>query len=210
MYPRQVQLRSVEKLDLVSAGVSGLTLRFEAADVAAITAGSDFDRSTLGLGLSGTGNVLFVDPGPNGIDLAGWTLLGPAVVDGVDRQVHQNGTSILALLAVTNLTLVGTSAAETLTGLAGDDVISGGGGADTLIGGLGADRITQRASETNGAAGSRLDGGAGADTLIFQGVQAYTSNYVRLNGGDGDDLIQVGRIGRMSARSRSTAAPGRT
>ena len=64
-YAQELAVSNVEKIDLISAGVSGLNLKFTAQDVAAITAGSDFQQSTLGLGLSGIGNTLFVDAGAN-------------------------------------------------------------------------------------------------------------------------------------------------
>jgi hypothetical protein len=97
-FAQQVQLSNIERLDLASAGASGLRLRFEATDVAAITAGSDFQRSTLGFGLSGAGGVLFVDAGANQFDLGGWSELGWAMVNGANYQLHQSGTSILGLL----------------------------------------------------------------------------------------------------------------
>jgi Ca2+-binding RTX toxin-like protein len=208
LYAQQVQLRNVEKLDLMAAGVRGQTLRLTSEDVAAITAGSDFQRAGLGHGLTGVGATLFVDAGPNALDLSGWTSLGRVEIDGVNRQLLQAGENLLVVLANTSVT--GSSASETLTGYGADDTISGGGGADILTGYEGNDRITQTAATANGAAGSRLEGGAGADTLIFDGEQAYTLNYVRLDGGDGDDLVQVGRQRQDVGSVQVEAAPAKT
>jgi Ca2+-binding RTX toxin-like protein len=190
-YVQAIDARNLERIDLASAGVTGLSLAFTAADVFALTQGSDFDRSALGRGLTGQGGVLFLDAGSNAVDMAGWTLLGPTTMGSLSYQLAQQGDALLAL-RIDGRVLNGTAAAEALTGLTGDDVISGGGGADTLTGGWGDDQIRQTAPEANAAAGSRLDGGQGSDTLIFEGVQAYTSTYLRMNGGDGDDLIRVG------------------
>jgi hypothetical protein len=117
-FAQQVQLSNIERLDLASAGASGLRLRFEATDVAAITAGSDFQRSTLGFGLSGAGGVLFVDAGANQLDLGGWSALGWAVVNGANYQLHQSGTSILGLLGG-DPTPSGSSGGD----IAGDDLV---------------------------------------------------------------------------------------
>ena len=68
-YAQELAVSNVERSDLVAGGATGLNLSFTAQDVASITAGSDFDRATLGLGLTGTGNVLFVTAGSNQLDL---------------------------------------------------------------------------------------------------------------------------------------------
>ena len=69
------------------------------------------------------------------------------VLDGIEF-VRMAGQTI----AVGDLPLSGTDAAEVLTGGPGPDALSGGGGADTLIGGGGADT---------------LSGGSGTDTAVF-------------------------------------------
>ena len=188
-YAQELGVSNIEAVDL-AAGVSGLHLSFTAQDVAVLTSGSDFNRASLGLGLTGTGSTLFVNGGSNDIDLSGWTELGAATVNGGDYQIYQSGSAYLG--ALFNRTLAGTSAGETLSGYGGNDTISGGGGADTLLGRGGDDLITQTAAQANGAAGSVLNGGVGDDRLIFAGSQAYTASYVSMLGGDGNDVIEAG------------------
>jgi hypothetical protein len=96
-YAAEIGVRDVERLDLGSA--TGRNITLAAADVAAITAGSDFDRSTLtGLNLSGAGHTLFVELGATGNVLTlqgGWTYLGNTSHDGTDFAAYQQGDSIL-------------------------------------------------------------------------------------------------------------------
>lgn len=191
-FTQGIRVSNVEKIDLISARVTGLNLSFSAADVAAITAGSDFAQVSLGLGLTGTGNVLLIDAGDNQVDLTGWTVVGRSTVGGIEYDISQNGSSYIGIAVVSDRVLDGTGSAETLAGFAGADVITGGGGADILTGFSGNDTITQVAATTNAAAGTKIDGGDGDDTLLFEGNQAYTPDYVTIGGGDGDDIIRAG------------------
>ena len=188
-YAQEIGVSNIEAVD-IATGVSGLHLSFTAQDVAVLTSGSDFNRASLGLGLTGTGSTLFVNGGSNDIDLSGWTELGAAIVNGGDYQIYQSGSAYLGVII--NKTLVGSSVGETLSSYGGNDTISGGGGADTLLGRGGNDLITQTAAQVNDAAGSVLNGGAGDDRLILAGSQAYTANYVSMLGGDGNDVIEAG------------------
>lgn len=151
---------NVEFLDLESSGVSGKTITLEAADVAALVAGSDFDRAGLpDLDLAGTGNVLIVSPGDNRVVLAGdWTWLADVEWQGRTYAVRQNGDLIVLainraellegtanadyLLAPSNgeWTLSGLGGHDQLIGRVANDVLLGGGGDDTLDGRIGADR----------------------------------------------------------------------
>ncbi len=189
-YKQELKVSNVENVDLVAGGATGLTVKFTELDVMTITAGSDFDRSTLGLGLSGTGNTLFVNAASNEVDVTGLVNLGGAFVNGQEYGLYQVGGAYLGVL--TDMTLSGTPVGETLRGYGGNDILIGAGGADTLIGGQGDDRLTQTAVTLNDAAGSRLKGGSGDDRLVFEGSQAYTSNYVTLLGDEGADVISAG------------------
>lgn len=199
-YRQELNIRNIEHVDLASSGVTGITMKFTAQDVAAITAGSDFDRGSLGLGLTGQGNTLFLDTGANWVDLTGWTHLSNTSVNGTGYTLYQAGGSYLAISA---LRLDGTSADDQLQGYSGDDVLSGSNGNDTLTGGGGSDFMTggdgndvlkQGSTMPNGAAGSYLDGGAGDDTISFSATNAYTSNYVQIKGGDGNDVIRAATL----------------
>ncbi|NMG76079.1 hypothetical protein GPA25_15025, partial [Aromatoleum diolicum] len=79
-YAQEIGVRSIEMLDVAASGVVGRTIALSASDVREITAGSDFDRSSLtGLGLSGTGDTLFLKLGDpsNQLTLKGvWQYLG--------------------------------------------------------------------------------------------------------------------------------------
>jgi hypothetical protein len=79
----------------------GRSIALGAADVAAITAGSDFDRATLGgLNLSGLGNTLFVNVGPssNVLTLQGnWIYLGQYTASGGTFSVYQQNDSVVLL-----------------------------------------------------------------------------------------------------------------
>jgi len=196
-YRQEINVTNVEAIDLGKGGASGLTVKFSAQDVNTITAGSDFDLSTLGLNLTGTGHALFVSSGTNTVDLSGWTGIGIATVQGTSYDLYQSGS---AYLGVAGLSLVGTAAADTLRGyggndtlrgLDGNDTLAGGGGRDLLDGGAGDDVLSQIAPTLNRAAGSSLQGGAGNDDISFSGSQAYTSTYVSISGGDGNDKIHA-------------------
>jgi hypothetical protein len=84
-----------------------LTVKFSAGDVGTISAGSDFDRSTLGLNLTGTGNTLLVHAGNNAVDLTGWSTVGDATVDGLKYAIYNSDTAYLGVS--TDATLVGTA-----------------------------------------------------------------------------------------------------
>jgi len=96
-YRRELKVSNVEVVDLDGSGVKGLGVRLTAQDVAAITAGSDFNRASLGMGLSGVGNVLLLNAGANTVDMAGWSALGSAMVGGQEYGLHQSGTSYLGV-----------------------------------------------------------------------------------------------------------------
>ena len=90
-------MSNVEVVDLAGSGATGRRVRFTAHDVAAITAGSDFNQSTLGLGLSGTGNVLLLNAGANTVNMEGWSAFGSAMVGGQEYGLHRSGTSYLGV-----------------------------------------------------------------------------------------------------------------
>ena len=71
-------------------------------------------------------------------------------LDGGGTQESVTSAATAAVLGITNLTLTGTSKADTLTGGAGND---------TLLGGVGADQLYGEADNDS------LEGGDGTDTL---------------------------------------------
>ncbi|WP_201493296.1 FG-GAP-like repeat-containing protein, partial [Rubrivivax sp. A210] len=181
-YPLEVLVRSVEALDLASAGVHNASLVLSAQDVLDITAGSDFDRASLpDLGLAGTGNTLFLDLGDasNTIDLSGWTLEGAS---GTQQAFVQDQALLL---------LQGGLPHWQWSGSAGDDTLAAGFGIVAASGGDGADALSLQAGSLNARAGSTLDGGAGDDTLVFDGSNAYTAQQVVLRGGEGNDTLRA-------------------
>jgi hypothetical protein len=97
-HPQELNVSNVEHIDVASTGVSGLDLIFTAADVTTITAGSDFIQSSLGLGLTGDGHTLFVDPGANSIDVSSWTFAGDATVAAHQYHLYASGGDVLGLL----------------------------------------------------------------------------------------------------------------
>lgn len=111
-YRQELKVSNVERVDLAASGATGLTVRFSAQDVATITVGSDFDRSTLGLGLSGTGETLFVNAGSNQVDLTGYTAVGGAVVGGLEYGIYRSGDAYLGVLS--NLTEIDLTGIPTL------------------------------------------------------------------------------------------------
>lgn len=100
---RQLELRvqNLEHLDIAATGTTGLNLTFTAQDVANITAGSNFDQTTLGIsGLTGTGHTLFIDLGAgNQIDDTGWNLVGRTEIIGQSFSVYSLGVDLLAINA---------------------------------------------------------------------------------------------------------------
>jgi hypothetical protein len=75
-------------------------------------------------------------------------------------------------IAITNLTLTGTSSADQLTGGSGNDSLSGFGGNDTLVGNGGNDTLNGGAgndSLSGGLGNDTLTGAAGADTVTGGG-----------------------------------------
>lgn len=84
------------------------------------------------------------------------------------------------VVSVQNLTLNGTSGADTLSGGAGNDTLNGNAGNDILIGNAGNDVL-------NGGAGNdTMRGGAGNDTYVLDSA----SDAVVENAGEGLDLVQ--------------------
>jgi hypothetical protein len=163
----------VELLDVAGSGAVGRSITLSGADVAAITAGSDFDRGTLGgLGLAGTGHTLFIDPGANALGLQGvWGYAGGSA---------QGGRGYYALMQGTEMLMVRSGGTTTL----GNGILSA-----TVAGD--ADVATLVASGVNAGAGSVLDGALGDDVLVFSGTNAYTATQVKLLGGEGADTLRV-------------------
>ena len=60
-----------------------------------------------------------------------------------------------------DISITGSSSANTLTGGSGNDTIDGGGGADIIYAGGGNDTVTYRGTETS------IDGGTGSNTLVL-------------------------------------------
>ena len=83
-------------------------------------------------------------------------------------------------ISVQNLTLTGTSAADTLTGRSGNDNLSGGAGNDTLIGNAGNDRLD------GGTGNDAMRGGTGDDTYVVDS----TSDVITENAGEGIDSVE--------------------
>jgi hypothetical protein len=98
-HPTEIGVRGVELLDVAGSGAVGRSITLRGADVAAITAGSDFDRATLGgLGLTGTGHTLFVQLGSasNVLTLSGdWTYLGDSKHGADNYAAYQQGEEVL-------------------------------------------------------------------------------------------------------------------
>jgi hypothetical protein len=96
-YAQELVVSNIEALDIAGSGVNGLHLRFSAQDVVSITAGSDFDQASLGLGLTGTGNALFVNATGDDVNLAGWTDIGGATVQGLEYEIYRSGSTVLGI-----------------------------------------------------------------------------------------------------------------
>jgi hypothetical protein len=96
-YKQELNVVNIEHIDVASTGASDMHFVFTPSDVEKITAGSDFDQSTLGLGLANTGHALFIDPGQNSVDPTGWELLGDAAVHGHEYQIYTSGADVLGL-----------------------------------------------------------------------------------------------------------------
>jgi Ca2+-binding RTX toxin-like protein len=98
-YPLEIGVQNVERLYLKPTN-SGHTLTLSAVDVATISSGSSFDRSTLGLSFSGFGETLFLAFAGQrvDIDLSGWTLEGmSSASEGLGHQVYSSGTALLVV-----------------------------------------------------------------------------------------------------------------
>ena len=86
------------------------------------------------------------------------------------------------VVSVQNLTLNGTSGADTLTGGSGNDTLNGNGGNDTLYGNAGNDTL-------NGGTGNdTMVGGTGNDTYVVNA----TGDIVTESADEGIDLVQSG------------------
>ncbi|NMG73943.1 FG-GAP repeat domain-containing protein, partial [Aromatoleum diolicum] len=99
-YAQEITARDIERLILEPLG-DGLTVRFAEQDVASITAGSDFDRSQLGLeGVEGRGTVLFLESStaPVAVDLEGWARLGTSIhADSFGYAIFGSGDGVLVI-----------------------------------------------------------------------------------------------------------------
>lgn len=84
------------------------------------------------------------------------------------------------VVTVQNLTLNGTSGADTLTGRSGNDTLSGGAGNDTLTGNAGNDRLD------GGAGNDTMRGGTGDDTYVVDSA----SDVVTENAAEGNDTVE--------------------
>jgi hypothetical protein len=197
VYAKEIGVRNIELLDVAASGMTGLNLTLTAADITTITAGSDFDRTTLtGLNLTGTGKTLFLKLGDasNQLNLGGtWTNLSSTTINSINYAVYQNADVLLLLTGgqlVKKASWVGTANNDTFTSP------DGATSTDTskfLAQGLaGDDNIAIVANTINSRAGSTIDGGSGNDTLTFNGSNAYTTEQIKLLGGDGNDLIRAG------------------
>ncbi|MEX5575052.1 calcium-binding protein [Pseudomonas lijiangensis] len=84
------------------------------------------------------------------------------------------------VVTVQNLTLNGTSGADTLTGRSGNDTLSGVAGNDTLTGNAGNDRLD------GGAGNDTMRGGTGDDTYVVDSA----SDVVIENAAEGTDTVE--------------------
>jgi hypothetical protein len=182
-YAAEIGARNIERLDVAASGATGLRLRLGAGDLAGITAGSDFDRTSLdGLGLAGAGHTLFLKLGDtsNLLTLQGsWQQAGHTMrSDGGYDALTQNGELLL---------LQGGTLQWRWDGSADSDLASFDLGVVQAHGGDGDDELIL----TGLRAGSALEGDAGNDLLQLQSSNAYTLANVRLWGGDGNDTLRA-------------------
>ncbi|WP_122317458.1 calcium-binding protein [Pseudomonas cichorii] len=102
------------------------------------------------------------------------------------------------VVTVQNLTLTGTSGADTLTGRSGNDTLNGGAGNDTLTGNAGNDRL-------NGGAGNdTMRGGTGDDTYVVDS----TSDVLTENAGEGTDTVESGLTWTLGANLENLTLTG--
>ncbi|AHF69935.1 hypothetical protein PCH70_47820 [Pseudomonas cichorii JBC1] len=102
------------------------------------------------------------------------------------------------VVTVQNLTLTGTSGADTLTGRSGNDTLNGGAGNDTLIGNAGNDRL-------NGGAGNdTMRGGTGDDTYVVDS----TSDVLTENAGEGTDTVESSLTWTLGANLENLTLTG--
>ena len=197
VYAQEIGVRNIELLDVAASGATGLTLALNAADVTAITAGSDFNRATLtGLNLAGTGETLFVKLGSvsNQLNIGNSsTNLGTTSFGGTTYTAYQNGATLLLAAGgrvITQTAWIGTANNDTYTSL--DGATSTDARKFLAQGLAGDDNITIISNTLNSRAGSIIEGGSDNDTLTFNGSNAYTTQQVKLLGGDGNDIIRAG------------------
>ncbi len=124
-----------------------------------IAVGYDMNDTSV-VNLTGTNTVTSTDPGSWGL-----TVVGNAVVTGVNASLTGNGARVFWDAGDGNNMIEGAALADNLSGNDGDDTINGNAGDDTIDGGNGNDI---------------LNGGIGADFML---------------GGDGDDTYFIDNTG---------------
>ncbi len=111
-------------------------------------------------------NTLVVKAAVN-LDLTSSTDQSTSDSTTVTNFINVDGT---ALTSVQNLSVIGTSGANSIYGGSGKDTIDGGGGADSISGGAGWDTINFYGTETG------IDGGSGsADLLVLKAQGGITA-----------------------------------
>ncbi len=111
-------------------------------------------------------------------------------------------TNVDASLLANNLTLTGSTAANTILGGTGADTIDGNGGADTINAGGGDDTVNYRGTET------AIDGGTGADTLMLMAGSGITSVDFSLAAGSDQtngDTVNVSNFDKLNATVLTSA-----
>ena len=102
------------------------------------------------------------------------------------------------LVNVQNLTLNGTSGADTLNGRSGNDVLSGAGGNDVLNGNAGNDTLD------GGTGNDTMTGGTGNDTYVVN----VATDVVTENANEGVDLVQSGVTYTLGANVENLTLTG--
>ena len=168
--------------DVIAAGAGNDTVTYRGSE-SSIDGGADID--TLILAASGGTTAVNFSVAAGSDQTAGDTV-GTTNFENVDASVLSS-----------NLTVTGSSSANTVTSGSGNDIIDGGGGADVITAGAGNDSVSYHGSETS------IDGGSGSNTLVMDA--AATVNLGNADQSSGDSTT-VANFQSVDASALSSAA----
>jgi Ca2+-binding RTX toxin-like protein len=201
--------------DLLDGGLGADTLLFASGDGADTVVADNTDTLQLASVLSKAdlligkvgekvANAVVLQLGKNSADSITLTQAGSwsgLTVQLADGSVITGAEIMAEATRPYDLTLQGTSSAESLKGGAGNDTLSGLAGNDTLLGADGQDVLT------GGLGNDVLDGGAGADTYKFSmgdgadTIHADTQDTIALGAGISKANLQIGKLGTKVANA---------